>query len=101
MPDIWTIKQWLHKRHPNKGRKWLMKNYYRTRKGNKWTFHAKEKLNNGAINYIDLYNASWTNIVRHIKVKALANPYNPVWNEYFDNRKLKRFRTFPAKGSLP
>ena len=98
---FWTIKRWLHKRHPNKGKKWLMKNYYRTRKGNKWTFHAKEKLNNGAINYIDLYNASWTNIVRHIKVKALANPYNPKWNEYFDKRLLQRFRTLPATGSKP
>lgn len=35
---------------------------------------------------VKLVNASDTPIRRHIKIKAEANPFNPTWEEYFENR---------------
>jgi hypothetical protein len=36
-----------------------------------------------------LIKAGWTHIVRHVKIQTDSNPYDPVWNEYFVNRKRK------------
>lgn len=97
---FWRIKKWIHKRHPNKGRKWLMKKYYRFHRGNVWSFYSSRKQLDGTIKYIDLYKAGWTRIVRHVKIRAKANPYDSEFAEYFDNRRLPEFRRRRAKGSV-
>ena len=84
---FWAIKRWLHRRHPNKGRHWLRKKYYRTHRGNQWSFYASQKRSNGTIVYKDLFKAGWIRIIRHVKIRAEANPYEPAWKGYFINRR--------------
>lgn len=97
---FWTLKRWLHRRHPNKGRRWLQKIYYRYCRGMKWSFHASRKQKDGKIIYIDLLKAGWTKIVRHIKVRANANPFDPEWSGYFDKRRWPQYRLRRAVGSI-
>ena len=40
----------------------------------------------GHVKMVKLVNASDTPIRRHIKIKAEAHPFNPAWEEYFENR---------------
>lgn len=87
---FWTIKRWLHRRHPNKGRRWLMKKYYRYANNNRWTFFAAAKDSKGKKQYRDLLKAGRIPIIRHVKVKADANPFDPDWTEYFLKRKNTR-----------
>jgi RNA-directed DNA polymerase len=87
---FWTIKRWLHRRHPNKGRHWLMKKYYRYVRNNRWTFFAAKKDINGKYQYRDLIKASRIHIIRHVKVRAEANPFDPEWFDYFKERKGKK-----------
>jgi RNA-directed DNA polymerase len=38
-------------------------------------------------------------IVRHVKVRADANPFDPAWDEYFAKRAVKANRQRKAKGA--
>ena len=91
---FWVIKQWLHRMHPNKGRRWIMKKYYRYAHNNRWTFFAVRKDHNGKPEYRDLIKAGRIHIVRHVKIRAEANPFDPVWNEYFDKRKSSKYNKY-------
>ena len=46
---------------------------------------------------VRLYKASKTPIKRHIKIKAEANPYDPAWETYFEER-LRRKMTQTLQG---
>ena len=91
--DTWLhfeIRRWLHRRHPNKGRLWLKKKYFRPHRTIRWSFFAVKNQSDGKKEYRDLIKAGWTHIVRHVKVQGEANPYDPNWDEYFLNRKRKK-----------
>ena len=76
--------------HPNKGRRWLNKKYFRYSNNCQWTFYSSRKDANGLTEYRDLIKARRVNIIRHVKIRAEANPYDPVWNDYFTKRKKIR-----------
>jgi RNA-directed DNA polymerase len=96
---FYRLKHWLHRRHPNKGRRWIMKNYYRYNHGTVWSFFASRKAADGSKGHIDLYKAGWTGIVRHVKIRAEANPYDAACSDYFEKRRLPRNRQRAARGS--
>jgi RNA-directed DNA polymerase len=87
---FWEIKRWLHRRHPNKGRRWIIKKYYRLYRNNLWSFHATQKNADGKNEYRYLLMAGRTRIVRHVKILPPANPYDPAWTDYFTNRNKKK-----------
>ena len=90
--DSWLfheIKRWHHRRHPNKGRRWIIKKYYRTYHNCRWIFFSQRKRPAGSREYRDLIKAGWTPIVRHTKVRGEANPFDPSFEEYFASRKRK------------
>jgi RNA-directed DNA polymerase len=91
---FWEIKRWLHRRHPNKGRRWIMKRYYRLHHGRRWTFHAARLNKDGKKEYLDLLFAGRTRIVRHVKIQAKANPYEPGWQNYIEIRRHARQNMF-------
>ena len=91
--DSWmygAIRQWLHGRHPNKGRRWMLRKYYRSRNGYRWIFHAKRTNENGRTAILDLQQASMISIIRHVKIRSEANPYDPAWTDYFADRKRNK-----------
>jgi RNA-directed DNA polymerase len=84
---FWEIKRWLRRQHSNKGRRWVIKKYYRAYLNSQWSFYAIKKNPNGKKEFRDLIKAGRINIVRHVKIQSEANPYDPVWTDYFINRK--------------
>lgn len=87
---FWALRRWIHRMHPNKGRRWLKKKYFRYSNNCQWTFFASRKDANGLTEYRDLMKARRVSIIRHVKIRAEANPYDPVWNDYFTKRKKIR-----------
>lgn len=84
-----AIWRWAKRRHPNKNISWVRNKYF-TRIGlRNWCFYSNEKKPEG-IEQLVLIFASDTNIIRHVKVKADANPYDPEFNEYFRKRYFAR-----------
>ena len=83
-----SLWRWAKRRHPNKGAAWIKAKYFR-RQQNRLRFSTPAKTSKGEIIPFDLYHASKTPIVRHIKIKARATPFDPDYRTYFGNRKLE------------
>lgn len=96
---IWeSLWSWRRRRHPNKTLQWIMDKYF-IRKGNRtWALGARAKDGNGKERTVELVRASDTPIRRHVKIKGNANPYEPAWEEYFEER-LTRTMEESLKGS--
>jgi RNA-directed DNA polymerase len=83
---IWI---WARRRHPNKNKTWIKTKYYKKVRNRNWVLfspHGKKDKNNGDIT---LKRAADTSIVRHVKIKAEANPYDTKFSEYFKIRYQK------------
>ena len=74
--------RWAARRHPNKGRKWIKRKYFKTIGNKNWNFCGN--FENGQS--IILEKMSSVAIVRHIKIQANANPYDPKYEQYFEKR---------------
>jgi RNA-directed DNA polymerase len=79
MMALW---RWARRRHHNKGARWIRQKYF-TRQ---WVFCGHVREEHGTYRTVTLIQARKTPIVRHIKVRAVANPYDPKWEPYFEKR---------------
>jgi RNA-directed DNA polymerase len=100
--EIWqSLWQWARRRHPDKSPVWIKEKYFKTAGNRNWVFEAaeKEKVNpNGKPIVIKLFCASDTPIKRHIKIKGEANPFDPKFETYFEERSTSKMRD-SLKGS--
>jgi RNA-directed DNA polymerase len=92
---IWrTLWQWAKGRHHNKGSCWIAEKYWHPGEGRGWNFAADtgEKTEDGKPIRIKLIKAADTPIRRHPKIKSDANPFDPQWHDYLEERVLiKRY----------
>jgi RNA-directed DNA polymerase len=66
------LRAWSKRRHPKKSQTWFTKKYWRTIGGNNWVFATA----NQGKNPMRLIKHTEIPIVRHVKVKGDASPYN-------------------------
>lgn len=78
--------RWAKRRHRNKSGQWLKQKYFHTLGHRKWLFCGQIKDQSGKTRKVHLFQLTDIPIKRHIKVKADANPYNPAWEPYFEQR---------------
>lgn len=77
--------QWAKRRHPKKGKPWVLKKYFHHYKNRNWRFLVV--LNkNGKEDIFPLKLAFETKIMRHKKIVSEANPFDREWKEYFEER---------------
>jgi RNA-directed DNA polymerase len=79
--------RWSTRRHPNKGRRWVKAKYFRADGNRNWVFTTKIKDKHGNKANLDLVDINQVKIKRHVKIRAEATLYNPIFKEYLDNRK--------------
>lgn len=82
----------LCKRHARKGKKWIVRHYFTTYRGDRWRFHCMTKDKKGNKKPFYLKKATDTKIRRHIKIVSTATPFNPLYKDYFKQREQKRIR---------
>lgn len=70
--------RWAKRRHPNKGKHWIVEKYWRTHKGRKWTFMSDRNI---------LFLMMDMPIVRKGQMALDKNPF--LDREYFENRARK------------
>ena len=89
--EVWSMLwRWAVRRHPNKGARWVKAKYFKSQGTRNWIFSATEKEEDGAKKECILLRESDTPIVRHIKIKAAANPHDSRWEPYFEARWVKK-----------
>jgi RNA-directed DNA polymerase len=88
--------QWARRRHPNKPSRWVKTKYFERRVDRNWAFFAETCDDEGRPTKVWLFHAESTPIKRHVKVKGEANPYDPTYETYFEEREgahmLETFR---------
>jgi RNA-directed DNA polymerase len=101
---IWqALWRWARRRHPNKTSGWVRQKYFRTIDHRHWVFAFQTRGRKGESRLLALRLASDTRVVRHVRVKADANPFDPAWDSYFTQRKSMRMlerlqeRSFPKR----
>ena len=91
-----SLWKWARRRHPNKSPRWFKPKYFDRRVNRDWSFFGATCDDEGRPNKVWLYYATSTPIKRHIKVKSEANPYDPTYETYFEEREgahmLETFR---------
>lgn len=93
--------QWALKRHPRKGKRWVMRRYFARRGGRGWCFFGVMKYDDGQKENVWLFHATSLPIRRRVKIKREANPYHPAWEMYFEARESKHMaRTLWGRGTL-
>jgi len=98
---LFSLWQWARKRHQNKNSHWLKPKYFGRRGDRDWTFFGEICDDQGQPNIVWLYLAKSTPIQRHVKVKGEANPYDPAFETYFENREADHMReTFRGTRTL-
>src|SRR5713101_5670378 len=82
-PCLW---RWARRRHRNKNLRWLKEKYFERHGLKNWSFVGEKYDNQGQPHKVRLLLASDTPIQRHVKVKCEANPYDPAFETYFEER---------------
>jgi len=75
---LWS---WAKRRHPTKSKGWVAQKYFRTRHERHWIFFGQQ-----GGHELDLFRAGDVPIQRHVKIRGAANPYDPQWEVYFEER---------------
>jgi RNA-directed DNA polymerase len=90
---------WATYRHPNKNPGWIAKRYWQQIGPRFWEFavdapHSRD----GRQIKLRLARASAVTIRRHIKIRSDANPFDPSWRSYFEDRALLKQRGLQPRG---
>ena len=84
---IWKqLWQWACRRHPNKSAAWVRSKYFMRDGLRNWVFGTTAEDDKGEKKVVKLVKASDTPIKRHVKIKGTANPYDPEFETYFEER---------------
>lgn len=92
---IWqALWRWAKRRHPGKGARWIKRKYFIPEGFRDWVFAANtgETLSNGQPERHKLRKVSDVPIRRHIKIKADANPFDPCWETYLEDRLINKVK---------
>jgi len=85
---VGQLKCWAFRRHNRKLKRWIIDKYFKSDNKRKWVF--KDFMNeDGKMQVFKLKKLADIPIVRHIKIKSDANPFDPQWDNYFETRKPK------------
>lgn len=84
------LRRWTRLRHRNKTQAWCKKHYYH-RWGMRWVFGSLYTSRKGNTSHLKLFKLSDLPIRRHIKIIAHANPYDPIWDRYYWDRRRRNF----------
>lgn len=91
--EIWRrLWQWARRRHLDKSCRWVVKRYFHPIGQRMRVFAADtgKRTPEGKPVWLKLVYASDTKIRRHLKIRAEANPFDPHWQDYFEERAFRK-----------
>ncbi len=98
---FFALWQWAKRRHPNKGTYWIKQKYFHSVGTRNWVFSGETVEARGQPRTLRLLKAASIPITRHVKIRAQANPFDPQWEVYFEERLgLKMARDLAGRRKL-
>ena len=88
---VGQLKRWAFRRHSNKSKGWVLEKYFKSENNRKWVFKDTLEIE-GKLQVFKLKKLSDIPIIRHVKIKSDANPFDSQWDNYFENRYRKAIR---------
>jgi len=85
---VGQLKCWAFRRHNRKSKRYALEKYFKSESNRKWVFKGTCKVENVKKVFI-LKKLSDIPIIRHVKIKSDANPFDPEWEAYFEDRDRK------------
>jgi RNA-directed DNA polymerase len=93
--------RWCRRRHRGKSRTWIKEKYFKRFGSRNWVFTGSVRDGKGKTHPICLMSAARVRIVRQVQVRSDANPYEPEWEAYFEERLLGKMRgTLAGQGRI-
>jgi RNA-directed DNA polymerase len=86
------LERWMQRRHPRKSLAWCYKKYFTNLGKGRYFLQGTLMDRRGKPHTIRLQEAADVHIKRHVKIKAAANPYDPSWETYFEERSALQMR---------
>lgn len=87
--ELWKITwNWSRRRHPNKNCKWIKEKYFTSIGNRDWVFKSPSL--KGKDKGLTLEDPTLIPIKRHPRINAAANPFDPAWETYFEERASAR-----------
>ena len=85
--QVWRLLwRWALRRHPSKGKGWIRHKYFHAEGNRTWVF-AEDTEVDECIQRHRLFRTATIPIVRHIKIRGSANPFDPAWTSYLARRR--------------
>ncbi len=83
------LRNWMLRRHRNKTLAWCKRKYIK-RWGTRWQFTVST-IKAGKVKPIRLFKVADLPIIRQVKILGTAHPYDPVYAEYFKQRRNRQW----------
>jgi RNA-directed DNA polymerase len=78
--------RWARRRHRGKSARWVRAKYFTQPGDPRWRFRGIVPAGDDGMRAVYLCWARSTTIRRHVKIQGAANPYDPSWELYFEER---------------
>jgi RNA-directed DNA polymerase len=85
---LWqSLWRWARRRHPHKSCRWVASRYWHRLNGRKvFAADSGKRAPDGKVVWLRLIDPADTKVRRHVKIKGAANPFDPPWRNYFEER---------------
>ena len=87
---FWMLWRWAKRRHPNKRKDWIRRRYFTSLGNRQWVFFDQLPSDGEKQRIILLFRPSEVPIERHHTIRQAANPYDPAWELYFEQRRQRK-----------
>ena len=95
------LRRWCRRRHRKKSWKWIRKQYFQRAGDRDWVFTGVIFDNKGKAWPIRLMKAAGVKVLRWRKIRSAANPYDPAWELYLEERMAwKLGHTLTGRGRI-
>ena len=82
--------RWAKRRHPNKGLNWIANRYWSSHENRSWVF-VDRFVKPASGKSVRLFKAADVPIRRHVKVKMDYSPFDPKYDAYGEERRIRGF----------
>ena len=82
---VGQLKRWAFRRHSNKSKRWVLDKYFKSENNRKWVFKDCFEFE-GVKQIFTLKKLADIPVIRHVKIRKDANPFDNIWDNYFENR---------------